>query len=134
MVNVYLDDDHQLTTGTVADNDVTQQTNLSAQVEERYVVMHGIIADVVANLIVQVVHQPALLDRQYLIESTRDMETYGRYVLQTLALVLRKCGDLFFCQITLVGTSEVQLVTILLCLYRTEDRTELWELYLTDAV
>ena len=134
LVVVELDDDHQFTTGTIADNDVAQQSHLCTQVEERDAVLHSIVANVVTYLVVQVVHQPTLLNRQNLVESPCDMESNGRHILQTLTLVVRQCLNLFLGEIALVGAAEVQFVAILLRLYATKDRAELWQFHLAYAV
>jgi hypothetical protein len=87
----------------------------------------------IAYLVVQVVHQPALLDRQDLVEGTRDVESYGGNVLQTFAFFLRQTLNLFAGEIALVGTAEIQLVAVFLCLFGAEDGLALWEFHLADA-
>ena len=115
-----LQDDKPLAAGRIAYDDVAQQSYLLAQVEERQPVLRGIAEYLVANLVVQVVHQPALLDGQNLVEGSRDVEPHGGYVLQALRIVVRQTVYLFLGQIALVGTAEVQLVAILAGLHRTQ--------------
>ena len=76
----------------------------------------------------QIVHEPALLDRQNLVECARDVESYAVHVVKLSAL-----GYLFACEPTLVAASELKLVAILLDMYRTHNRAELGQRYLTDA-
>ena len=128
-----LDDDHPFAAGAIADDDVAQETRLLAEVEERQTVVYGVVADVVTYLVLQVVHQPAFLDGQNLIEGTSDMETNGWHVLQTLALVVRQIADLFFGQITFVGASEIELVAVFSRFHTSQDGTELRQFYLSDT-
>ena len=95
--------------------------------------LRGIVAHLVANLVVQVVHQPAFLDGQYLVEGTRDVETDGRLVFQTLRLVVRQRGNFLVGQIALVGASKVQLVAVFLSLDTSQDGAKFGQLYLADA-
>ena len=133
LVVMELDDDHQFATGTVTEDDVAQQSHLSPQVEERQPVGHGIVAYLVAYAVLHVVHQPALLYGQYLVERPRDVESDGRHILQAWALFLGQHANLLFRQIPFVGASEVQLVAVLLRLHRAEDWPELRQRYLADA-
>ena len=87
-VIVELDDNHQFTACAIADNDIAKQTHLLSEIEEGNTLCDGIVADLVANLIMQVVHQPAFLNGQDLVEGTRDVETDSRDVFQTLTLVV----------------------------------------------
>ena len=128
LVVVELEDNHPLARCAVADDDVAEQTYLLAQIKERQTVLNGIVAHLVADLIVQIVHQPAFLNRQDLIEGTRDMETDGRYVLHQ-RLVLQ----LFAGQPSLIGTAKVELVTVLLSVYGAQDGTKFRQFNLSDA-
>ena len=123
-VIVELDDNHQFTACAIADNDIAKQTHLLSEIEEGDALCDGIVADLVANLVVQVVHQPALLNRQDLVEGSRDVETDGRHVLQALTLVVGQGGDLFLCQITFVGTAVIEFIAVFLCLYTSQNRPE----------
>ena len=60
----------------------------------------------------QVVHQPALLDGQDLIEGTRDVETDGWGVLHQRFVL-----QLFTGEPTLVRTAEIEFVAIFLGLH-----------------
>ena len=62
------------------------------------------------------------------------MESDGRHILKTLTLVIRQCLNLLFSEITLIGASKVQFVTILLRLYAAKDRTKFWQLHLANAM
>ena len=77
----------------------------------------------------QVVHQPALLDRQNLIESSCNVETDSWCVLYQCLVLQLLSGQPAF-----VGTTEVQLVTVFLSLDTTKYRTEFRQLYLAYAV
>ncbi|CDA56888.1 unknown [Prevotella sp. CAG:604] len=61
----------------VANHHVSQQSMLLTQIVESIVVRIGILEYEVANLIAEVVHQPAFLDRIYLVEGSGDMKTDG---------------------------------------------------------
>ena len=93
-----------------------------------------VIADVITNLVVQVVHEPAFLNGEYLVESACDVETDGWHVLQTLTLVLGKSADLFFGQIALVGTSVVQFVTVFLRFDAAQYGAEFRQLHFANAM
>ena len=55
---------------------------MGSEIEERKIVGHSIVVDLIADLVVKVVHQPAFLDGQDLVESTRNMEADGRHILE----------------------------------------------------
>ena len=96
-----------------------------AEIEERDVVLHRIVVDLVAYFVVERVHQMTLLDGQNLVEGTRDVETQCRHVLCALgSLALGQLTDLFLRQITLVGGSEVELVAVFVLLHRAHDVVE----------
>ena len=61
------------------------------------------------------------------------MKADGGYVFQTLTLIVGEGLDLLLGKIALIGTTEVQLITILLCFHRAKDRTELWQFNLSDT-
>ena len=88
-VVVELDDHKPLARGRVADDDVAQEARLGAEVEERQTVGDGVVADLVADLVVQVVHQPALLDGQDLVEGAGDVEADGGHVLQAANAIVQ---------------------------------------------
>ena len=102
LVVVELDDNHQFTAGTIADNDIPQESYLCTQVEERDAMRYGVVANVVTYLIVQVVHQPALLNGQYLVEGSCDMEADGGRVLYQCFVL-----QLFAGQPAFISTTEV---------------------------
>ena len=79
-VKMELEYQHPLTAGAVANDDVAQQTHLLAQVEERQVVLDGVAIHLVADLVVQIVHQPAFLYRKNLVERPRNVESDGGHI------------------------------------------------------
>ena len=112
----------------IADDDITQQSNLLSEVEERQLVLNGIVAYAVANLIVQVVHEPALLNGQYLVEGSCDVESDGRNVLVQTVIFQLITGQPAF-----VGTSKVELVAVFLRLDTAQDGMELRQLHFADT-
>ena len=72
-----LDDDEPLACVGIADDDIAEQASLLAEVEEAQTLLDGVVANLVADLVVQVVHQPAFLDRQNLVEGSCDVKTYS---------------------------------------------------------
>ena len=111
-----LDDHHPFTGIAVSDDDISQQSSLVPEVEERDTIFCGIFVDGITYLVVEVIHQMTFLDGQDLVECSCDMETDGWNVLQTLRFVIGQCLYLLFRQIAFVGTSEIQFVTIFLYL------------------
>ena len=81
----------------------------------------------------QIIHQPAFLDRQNLIEGPRDMKADGRYVFQTLTLIIGQGRYLLFCQVAFIRTTKVELIAVGLCLYTAEYRTKLRQLNLSNT-
>ena len=77
----------------------------------------------------QIIHEPAFLDRIYLVESTSDVKTYTIHL-----VILCSCSHLFSGQPALIATSVVELVTILLCLHRTKYRHKLRQLYFANTM
>ena len=116
--------------------------------------LYGIVAGRIANLVVQIVHQPTLLNGQNLVESTSDVEADGWIglsrsvecgvwseitlcvgtILTPHSTLLTPRFYLFLCQPSLVGTAVVELVAILLRLYAAKDGAELGQLHLSDAM
>ena len=72
-----LEDEHPLARIAVANHHVAEQSVLLTEVIEGEVVGVGVLEDIIANLVAEVVHQPAFLDRINLVESSRDVETDG---------------------------------------------------------
>ena len=81
----------------------------------------------------QVVHQPAFLHRQNLVEGPGDVEADGWHILQALTLILGQCLNLLLGQIALVGTAEVEFIAIGQCLHTAQNRVELRQLHLADT-
>ena len=71
---------HPLPGVGVADHDVSQQAGLPAYVEIGHPRGVGKVAYGVAYLVVQVVHEHALLDGQHLVESSGDVEADGVHI------------------------------------------------------
>ena len=128
LVVVELDEYHPLARVRVAYHDVAQQSVLLSEVEERHAGREGIVANGVANLVVQVIHEPAFLDGQNLIEGSGDVETDAVHVVE-----LRAFGNLLACEPALVAASELQFVAVFLDVYRAHDWHELRQFYLSDA-
>ena len=61
------------------------------------------------------------------------MKADGRYVFQTLTLIIGQGRYLLFRQVALVRTTEVQFVAVGLCLDAAEDRSEFRQLHLPDT-
>ena len=128
LVIMELDENHPLSGVGVANHYVAQQTVLLSEVEECHACGEGIVAYGVANLVVQVVHQPALLDGQNLVEGSGDVKSDAVHIVERSAL-----GYLLACQPALVAAAELQLVAIFLGMHRSHDGAELWQFYLANA-
>ena len=72
-----LNEYHPFTCVGVAHHDVAQQTMLCPDVIKFHACPESVITDVVADLVAEIVHQPAFLDRVDLVESSCDMEADG---------------------------------------------------------
>ena len=79
----------------------------------------------------QVVHQPALLDGQDLIEGSRDVEADGWYIFGTFTD--GEGTNLFLREPTFVRTAKVELVAICLCMYAPQDGHKLGQFHLADT-
>ena len=128
LVVVELYEHHPLAGVGVAYHDVAQQTVLLTQVEECHARLESIVAYGIAYAVVQVVHEPALLDRQNFVECASDVESDAVHVVKLCTL-----GYLLACEPALVAASELKLVAILLDMYRTHDGAELGQWNLADA-
>ena len=128
LVVVELHYHHPLARVGVADDNIAKQAVLLPQVKERERVLKGIVADGVADAVVQVVHQPAFLNGQNLVESTRDMESDAVHV-----VILESRSHLFACEPALVAASELQFVAVFPCLLRTHDGRNLGQFHLAYA-
>ncbi len=93
--------------------------------------LNGVVAHFITDLVVQVVHQPALFNRQDLIERPRDVEADGGFVFSTLAG--GEGTDLLLGQIPFVRTAVIELIAILLRLHAAEDGSEVGEGDLSDT-
>ena len=86
----------------------------------------------------EVIHQPAFLYGQNLVECPRDMEADGwgifsRTILIPQSTLLTPQSYFFFRQPSLVGTAIVHFVSVLPLLDRAKDRAELRQFNLSDA-
>ena len=104
---------HQFARRRGTDHDVTKKSFLRAQVEEREVVRVGIVAYGSANLVGNVVLQPALVDGQHLVERPRNMESHGIHL-----VVFHILLHLLFRKPALIGECKLQLVTVKAGLFR----------------
>ena len=75
-----LDDDHPFAAGRIADDDVAQEACLLTEVKERQAVIHGVVANVVTYLVLQVIHQPAFLNRQNFVECACNVKANGGHI------------------------------------------------------
>ena len=134
-----LEHEHPLACVGVANHHISQETMLLTQVVEGIIMGVSVFEHEVANLVAEVIHQPALLDRVNLVEGTGDVETDGVLGMALLersdgiVLLLREGCDFLGGEPTFVGASELYLVAILLGLHAAHDRAELWQLNLADA-
>ena len=119
-----LNDHHPLAGVRVAYDNVAQQTCLSPEVEEFQAVFEGVVANVVSYSVVQVVHEPAFLYGQNLVEGSGDMESYAVHV-----VVFESRCHLLTCEPAFVTASELQLVTVFECLHRAHDGFEVRQLH-----
>ena len=90
--------------------------------------LQGILTDIVANLIVDVVHQMALCDVENLVESTRDMEPDRIH-----HIILHILLHFFIREPTLIGETKLQLVAIAINLLTSKDGLELRQFNLANA-
>ena len=107
LVVVELYDYHPLSSVGVSYYYVPQQPLLASEVEELHSVFEGIVAYGVSYPVVQVVHEPAFLYRQNLVESSSDVESYSVHV-----VVLESRRHLFPCKPSFVAAAKLQLVSI----------------------
>ena len=127
-VEVKLYQHHPLAGGGVAEHDVAKQTVLGAKVEEGHAGGIGVVADGIAYLVVKRVHQPALLDGEYLVESARDVETDG------VGLLQRNTGGHFLArQPAAVAAAELELVAVETGVDGTQYVIKRGKLHLADA-
>ena len=130
LVVMELHEKHPLAGVGVAEHKVAEQAVLGADIVERQAFLHGIAVNLIAHLVVEVVHQPAFLYGVYLVERPRDVEADGtlrqslafRHPLQFLGGVPAS-----------VGTAELQFVAVFPLLDGAQDGTELRQRHLADA-
>ena len=93
LIVMELEDEHPLARIAVANHHIAEQSVLFTEVIEGEVVGVGVLEDIIANLVAEVVHQPAFLDRINLVESSRDVETDG---ILGMTLLQGRDGIVFF--------------------------------------
>ena len=99
----------------------------------------GILEDEVANLVAEIVHQPAFLDGVNLVESACDVKAYSILRMaflergHSVVFFLWQQGELLGCEPALVAAAELYLVAIFLSLHTSHDRAEVGQFYLSDA-
>jgi len=124
----YLEEHHEFAGARGANHQVAKEAFVIADVVEGQAVLVGIVADGVANLVADVVLQPALLDGQHLVEGSGDVEAHGVHL-----VVGHFCPHLLFGEPALVREGELELVAIELGLFRAQYRRNLGQLHLTDT-
>ena len=118
--------DHPLATGRVTNDNIAQQSYLLSQVEERQIVLHGIVPDRIADIVMKRVHQMALPYWQYLVKSTTYVEAYSRSKRYSILHLLAR-------EPLLVAASEVQLVAVMPGLPAAYNRLAFGQADMTDA-
>lgn len=126
-----LDEQHPLSRVGVAEHEVTQQSFLGTHVVERHAYLLGIALYLIADLVVQVIHEPALANGVDLIEGTRDMEADGSVVaiFEIEALV----GKFFFREPPTVTATKLEFVAVRCRLDRSKDRRDRRQVDLADT-
>ena len=131
IVVMELYEQHPFASVGVAEHEVSKQALLCPYIIECHAYLLGVTLYLVADLIVQVVHEPAFAYGINLVESTRDMETNGGVVAlcQVEAIVVK----LLFGKPSAIATAKLQLVAIFFRLDRSEYRANLGQLNLAYA-
>ena len=88
----------------------------------------SIIAYCITNPVGYIILQPALFDCQYLVECSRNMETYCIHL-----VILHILTDFFVRQPTFVGKCKFQFVPVKLCFSRSQDRRDFRQFDLSDT-
>ena len=129
---------HPLASIGVPYHDVTQQAVLFPEVEVGHACSLGVAVNLVAYVVVQVVHEPAFCYRINLVEGTRYVEADGVQTVVCLpengvfrGIRFRHVLQLLGCEPTFVGASVLYLVPVFLCLYGPHDGAALRQLYLS---
>ena len=128
IVHTELDEQHHLARGRGAQHNAAQQALAAAHVVEREAVLLGIAAYLVADAVVDVVHQVALLNIENLVESTGDVKAHGVHVLKHHARL-----HFFKREPTLVGETKLQLVAIRPRMLAAEDGRDFGQFHLANA-
>ena len=130
LIVVELYEHHPLARVGVAEHDVAQESFLPADVEKGDSIVHRVVIDVVAYLVVQIVHEPAFLYGIDFVECSRDVESYGTLCQSGIGWESVE----FLAGIPpLVGTAVFGLVAIFLGFDRTQDGAELGQFHLSDS-
>ena len=111
-----------------AEHDVAHQSAIGTQVVEFQTASDGIVAQVVANAVVDVAHQVALVDVENLVECSRNVETERVHLREYFAAF-----HLFEREPLLIGETELQFIAILACFLRAQDGSALRQLDFADT-
>ena len=108
---------------------------LCSNIIKRYRIFFCIATNLIANLVVQVVHQPTFLDRIDFIKGASNMKTYCtfRQISFLSFLFWRQSCYLFFRIPTFIGTSKFKFVSVFLRLYTSQYWLKRWKFNLTNA-
>ena len=120
IVNACYHYQHQFADGGGTYDEVAHHALVTAQVAEGVSVLQGIVAYSIAYLVGDIHLQPALLDGQYFVEGSCDVEPHD------VALVLHLLRHLLAGEPALVAESEFQFVTVLLRLGGADNWTDFW--------
>ena len=107
VLNAELHQEHQLTCVGIANHQTAKQSLVVAQIVECQPVLQSIRTNIIADAVVDVVHQPAFLDVENLVESTCDVESHSIHL-----LIFHILTHFLFGEPTLVRKTEFELVAI----------------------
>ena len=78
----------------------------------------GIIANFIADAVVEAVHKATFVNGQHLVECSRDVEA------ECISGIFHAAADFFTCEIAAVGCTKVEFVAVFPCLDGAEDGSE----------
>ena len=107
---------------------IAQHPFLRTQIDERVIVLVGIVAYRIADTVGYIILQPAFLYGQYLVEGVGNVETYRVHL-----LVHHVLPDFFRSQPAFVGKSVFEFIPIELRFLGAEYRRYFRKLYFPDA-
>ncbi len=88
---------------------------------------NGIISYLIADAIVQVIHEATFVDGQHLVECPSDMKT------ERITCIFHAAADFLTCEVAAVGCPKVEFVTIFIRLDGAKDGPELYAIHLASA-